>query len=59
MNLKNMNFNIRVQCTHTEPKLQKNVDCEFIESLFEDLGGVFRCPICQRETVITLQEGAE
>ena len=50
-----MRLEFSVRCTHTEPGLQKNVECEFIENLPGDSGAVFRCPICNREIVISLK----
>ena len=54
-----MNFCIKVQHTHSEPEIQRNVDCDFISELHSELGGCFKCPICKTEIVITIQEGAE
>jgi hypothetical protein len=49
---------LKVDCTHTEPELQKNVSCKLISDIddYEDkIAAVYECPICKRQIVISME----
>jgi hypothetical protein len=53
-----MNLCLKVYHNHTYNNVG-NVECELIEELELELGGVFRCTLCKNEIVVKIVEGAE
>lgn len=50
-----MNMHLKVSCCHVD--LEKNVECDQIERAHYYPGKIvycYMCPICKKETVITL-----
>jgi ribosomal protein L37AE/L43A len=42
---------LKIYCVHTEPELQRNIECQLIEN---DMAYVYACPQCHREIVFDL-----